>query len=154
MKGGLYSYISSVNLSREMSASTAFWCPMDTKGNNHYWSNVNYYYNYGNSYHYNNAGGFGSYKNRWDNLASTLLKIREHTGLGGKRIASISKPSIKAMINEADIPARNGHLIDWHGGRMSNIIFVDGHVKLMQTRYDISAPGCTSWFNGTSEFEF
>ena len=136
-----YSYIKSVNLTRKMTASTSFWCPMDTRGNNHYWSTANYYYWFGNSYSYNNAGGFGGYKNRADNLNGA--------GLGGYRVVSISTPSAKAMINEADISSRNGDLIDWHGGNMTNIVFVDGHVKLMRTMY----PG-TSWYNGTDEFDF
>ena len=143
-----YPYITA-NLNREMMYSSSFWCPRDTIGRNHSWPNATYYYWFGNSYNYNNAGGFAGYKNRWDNLQHVWVKIREHTGLGGKRMSSISKPSTKAMINEAEIHSRNQDLIDWHGAIMSNMVFVDGHVKLMKTPY----PG-TSWYNGTAEFDF
>ena len=145
-----YSYISAVNKTRNMTASTAFWCPMDKKGNNHYWPTATYYYWYGNSYSYNNAGGFGGYKTRYANLQSTLDKIKNHTGLGGRRIGSISSTATKSMVAEADIPSRCGDRIKWHRrGYSTNMVFVDGHAKIMDTPY----PG-TSWYNGTAEFDF
>lgn len=137
----LYSYIRSVNLTRKFTASTAFWCPMDTIGNNNWWSNATYYYWRGISYSYNNAAAPYASKNRTDNLWGA--------GLGGHRISSISTPSTKAMVFEADLLSKGSNFIDWHGIEMTNMCFVDGHVKLMKTRCST-----TSWYNGTSEFDF
>jgi prepilin-type processing-associated H-X9-DG protein len=50
------------------------------------------------------------------------------------------------MILEAESITRQ---LSRHGFARTNMIFVDGHVKLMKTPY----PG-TSWHSGTAEFDF
>ena len=133
----LYSYIPAVNLTRKFSYSSVFWCPKDYIGNNAWWSNATYYYWRGVSYDYNNAGGFGQYKNRSDALYGC--------GLGGKKGSSIANSSKRVMVNDADISVKNS----WHARISTNMLFVDGHVDMLQTPY----PG-TSWYSGWKGFTF
>ncbi len=133
----LYSYAGSVNLTRQHTANTVFWCPKDIDGNNYWWPIATYYYWFGNSYHYNNAGGLGAAKNRSDNLWGS--------GLGGKRSTMVASPGKKVMVSDADFVVKNS----WHAFISTNMLFVDCHVDLLQTPY----PG-TSWYSGWNGFEY
>lgn len=138
----LYPYISSVNLKRALSANTAFFCPKDRPGCNPNWPTTTYYYWAGNSYSYNNAGGFGSYKNRSSNVAYGI-----RVGLGGVKDNQVVNPGKKILASEsAEVITRQ---LSWHAFISTNMLFVDCHAALMQTPY----PG-TTWFSGWEGFDF
>ena len=143
----MYPYISNVNTeSREYTFSSAFWCPEDTKGHNTVpsWPTQHYYFWRGNSYEYNNAGGIGANKDRTENIDVYGIY---NPGLGGKKISSVKSPTLKAMLWDASIVQRNS----WHAFASSNILFVDGHVKLIKTPKDIIA---LRWYKDYNEIEF
>ena len=137
----LYPYISNVNLTRKMSANTAFFCPKDRPGCNPNWTTTTYYYWTGNSYSYNNAGGFGAYKNR-----SNCVAYGIRAGLGGLKANQVTNSAQKVMVAEAESILRQ---LSWHAKRHTNMLFVDGHVMLMYTPY----PG-TTWYTGYDGFTF
>jgi prepilin-type processing-associated H-X9-DG protein len=125
-----------------MGYDCAFWCPEDLPGAlNKNWPKQTYYYWFGNSYSYNNAGGFGSYKNRTNCGA---------VGLGGRRILNVTNPSSKGMCYDTEIQGRQSN--NWpHGLYKTNMVFVDGHVDLMRTVYP---PSGITWYFNTSDLAF
>lgn len=132
----MYAYVSNVNTTPKYTYSSSFWCPEDTRGHNNVpsWPSHTYYYWKGNSYEYNNGGGYVHLRN--DNASA---------GLGGEKISSVSSPAIRAMIWDQEVTRNNS----WHAIYFSNMVFVDGHVKLMKTPY----PGI-HWITGYDGIEF
>ena len=137
----LYPYIPNVNLTRKFEYNSVFWCPRDTIGNNPSWSNATHYYWRGTSYCYNNCCIACNKR--------LYCGSGRPTGLGGRRVSSITSPSKKAMIYEAAIDSMfNGNQI-WHGRFMDNMVFVDGHVTFL--RYQGTVP----WHTGVTDlFDF
>lgn len=126
----LYPYVPTVNLTRKFEYNSPFWCPKDTKGNNPNFSTATYHYCYGTSYYFNHcclACGKRLY-----------CASKRPTGLSGRRLSSISSPSEKAMIFEADIDSRFKGRMNWHGRYRGNMVFVDGHVNLLMYQGDLS----------------
>lgn len=120
----LYPYISKVNLTRAHTYSCVFWCPQDVKGNSTWGAAATNYYWRGSSYTYNNYC-----------IACTkrlYCSSGRPTGLGGRRISSITSPSMKAMIYEQGIDNFMSGGQKWHGRFMANMVFVDGHVTLLK----------------------
>lgn len=132
----LYPYISSVNLTRKMTANTAFWCPKDVIGESGWATATNYYWR-GTSYNYNNCC-----------LACNkrlYCASGRPTGLGGRRASSIASPEKKAMVHEANIAFHfNGSQI-WHGRFTVNMLFADGHVGAL--KYEGTVP----WHTGVAD---
>ena len=129
----MYSYISNVNTTPKFIFNSSFFCPEERRGRGH-WVSQTYYYVCGTSYEYNNGGGYVHYRND-----------KALVGLGGEKLSSVSSPAIRAMIWDLEVTRNNS----WHASYSSNMVFVDGHVKLMKTPY----PGIT-WYGGYDGIEF